>query len=214
MTVNNAQTAIFVNWSWGKLPLALLRDTLSEVRPVWLFYRIAINNCPVGFRLNTGSTTLAQTTGASIIADTTFTNVGTAIQTTTNQPSTYASGFVLDNVVFSGVTNGVADQSNNVALSGGSKTVAQWLQGSVYTGTNSAFNYTRNTVAPVTKPSVLLEDGRFVSRPRPQYETYDVSQIVSVKALGAKGDGSTDDTAIIESIFSQYAGCKVSSDRS
>ncbi|KZV89437.1 glycoside hydrolase family 55 protein [Exidia glandulosa HHB12029] len=192
VTVNNAQTAIFVNWSW-----------------VWLFYRIAINNCPVGFRLNTGSTTSAQTTGASIIADATFTNVGTAIQTTTNQPSTYASGFVLDNIVFSGVTNGVADQSNNVALSGGSKTVAQWLQGSVYTGTNSAFNYTRNTVAAVTKPSVLLEGGRFVSRPRPQYETYDVSQFVSVKALGAKGDGSTDDTAILKSIFSQYAGCKI-----
>ncbi|EJD46953.1 glucan 1,3-beta-glucosidase [Auricularia subglabra TFB-10046 SS5] len=192
VTINNAQTAIYVNWSW-----------------VWLFYRIVINNCPVGFRLNTGSTTSAQATGASIIADTNFNNVGTAIQTTTNQPSSYASGFVLDNVVFSGVTNGIADQSNNVALSGGSKTITQFVQGSVYTGSSSTFSYVRNTVAGVNKPSVLLEGGKVVSRPRPQYETYDVSQFVSVKALGAKGDGQTDDTAVLKSIFAQYAGCKI-----
>ncbi|KAH7099919.1 glucan 1,3-beta-glucosidase [Auriculariales sp. MPI-PUGE-AT-0066] len=192
VTVTNAQTAIYVNWSW-----------------VWLFFRVSISNCPVGFRLNTGSTTSAQTTGASVIADATFTNVGTAVQTTTNQPSAYASGFALDNVVFASVTTGVADQSGNVALTGGSKTVAQWVQGSVYSGTSSTFSYVRGATTAFNKPASLLENGKIASRPRPQYETYDVSQFVSVKALGAKGDGTTDDTAILKSIFAQYAGCKI-----
>ncbi|KAH7098261.1 glucan 1,3-beta-glucosidase, partial [Auriculariales sp. MPI-PUGE-AT-0066] len=179
------------------------------VRNVWLFFRVSISNCPVGFKLNTGSTTSAQTTGASVIADATFTNVGTAVQTTTNQPSTYASGFALDNVVFASVTNGVADLSGNVALAGGSKTVAQWVQGSVYSGTSSTFSYVRGATTAFNKPASLLENGKIVSRPRPQYETYDASQFVSVKALGAKGDGTTDDTAIIKSILAQYAGCKI-----
>jgi glucan 1,3-beta-glucosidase len=159
--------------------------------------------------LHTGSTTSAQATGASVIADTTFTNVGIAVQTTTNQPSTYQSGFALDNVVFSSVTTGVADANNNVALSGGSKTVAQWVQGSVYSGTSSSYSYVRGATNAFNKPSSLLENGKIVSRPRPQYETYDASQFVSVKALGARGDGQTDDTAALKSIFSQYAGCKI-----
>lgn len=192
VTINGAQTAIFLNWSW-----------------VWLFYRITINNSPVGFRINTGSTTAAQRTGTSIIADSTFNSVGTAVQTTTNQPNTWQSGFALTNVVFNGVTNGVADQQNNVALSGGSKTVGQWVQGSVYSGGSNSFSYVRGDVSAWNKPASLLEGGKFVSRPRPQYETYDVSQFVSVKALGAKGDGNTDDTAIIKSIIAQYAGCKI-----
>jgi len=192
VTISNAKTAIYLNWSW-----------------VWLFFRINISNCNVGFKLNTGSTTSAQTTGASVIADTTFTGVGVAIQTTTNQPSTYQSGFALDNVVFSGVTTGVADVNGNVALAGGSTTIGQWVQGSVYSGTSTTHTYVRGATSAFNKPSSLLENGRIVSRPRPQYETYDISQFVSVKALGAKGDGSTDDTAVLNNIFNTYAGCKI-----
>ncbi|EJD39742.1 glucan 1,3-beta-glucosidase [Auricularia subglabra TFB-10046 SS5] len=192
VAVNGAQTAIMLGWSW-----------------TWLFYHITITDCPVGFRLSTGSTTSRQATGSSIIADSTFTNVHTAVQTTTDQAGSYASGFVLDNVVFNGVTRGVADMTNNVALAGGSTSVLHWIQGSVYAGSNSTFRYLRAAASALHKPSVLLEDGKFVSRPRPQYENYAVGDFVSVKALGAKGDGTSDDTAILNAIFAKYAGCKI-----
>lgn len=192
VVINGAQVGIYLNWSW-----------------VWLFYQITITNCKVGFRLNTGSTQAAQATGATVITDTTVTNTGTFLQTTTNQPGSLKSAYVVDNVVLKNVTIGVSDMKGNVALSGGSKTISQFIQGTIYSGGNSTGKYTRASASGVIRPSVLLENGLFISRPRPQYANYDVSQFVSVKALGAVGDGVTDDTAALKSIFAQYSGCKV-----
>lgn len=36
-----------------------------------------------------------------------------------------------------------------------------------------------------------------------RYEDYAVSQFISVKSEGAKGDGSTDDTAALQAVFSK-----------
>lgn len=53
-----------------------------------------------------------------------------------------------------------------------------------------------------TKPSSLLDDSqRIFERSKPQYEDVPVSSFVSVKSMGAKGDGVTDDTAAIQAIF-------------
>ncbi|KAG6373189.1 glycoside hydrolase family 55 protein [Boletus reticuloceps] len=51
--------------------------------------------------------------------------------------------------------------------------------------------------------------GRIFGKARPQYADYATSQIISVKSQGAKGDGRTDDTAAIQNVFNQYAGCKI-----
>ncbi|EED77302.1 predicted protein, partial [Postia placenta Mad-698-R] len=42
-----------------------------------------------------------------------------------------------------------------------------------------------------------------------RYEDYAVSQFISVKSEGAKGDGSTDDTAALQAVFSKYSGCNI-----
>lgn len=181
----------------------------SRVLLVWLFYQITIANCNVGFRLQTGSTLASQATGATIIADSSITNTGTFLQTTTNQPGSLKSAYAVDNVVLKNVTTAISDMKGNIALSGGTKTIGQFVQGTIYSGSSTTGTYTRASVTSVGRPSVLLESGRFISRPRPQYANYDVSQFVSVKALGAKGDGATDDTAALKSIFAQYAGCKI-----
>ena len=51
--------------------------------------------------------------------------------------------------------------------------------------------------------------GEYLERSRPQYKKYSVSDFISVKSLGAKGDGKTDDAHTIQSIINQYAGCKI-----
>lgn len=46
----------------------------------------------------------------------------------------------------------------------------------------------------------------FFERSKPQYETVAASGFTSVKSAGARGDGATDDTAVINSVLASAAG--------
>ena len=95
-------------------------------------------------------------------------------------------------------------------LAGGTTHIDSWAQGNVYHGTNQAATFTQGNIASISKASVLLDStGRIVSKSHPQYTGYAPSDFVSVRSHGAKGDGHTDDTAAIQSVLAQYAGCKI-----
>ena len=199
LTFNNVGTAIFMNWNW-----------------LWTFKSLSINNCGVGIDMANGGND--QLVGSVLVQDSTFTGTPKGILTSRTETSTPATGgtLIIDNVDFTGCADAVSSPSGNVLLAGGSK-VASWAQGHAYTtGSDSSSSPDCSTGAapavasqtiqgPLTAPSkpasLLNSQGAVFERSKPQYESVPSSSFVSVKSAGAKGDGTTDDTAAIQAVL-------------
>lgn len=198
LTFNNVNTAIFMNWNW-----------------LWTFKSLSINNCKLGIDMANGGNN--QTVGSVLVQDSTFTNTPNGINTSRTASTVPATGgtLIIDNVDFTGCTTAIVGAGGNTLLAGGSK-VAAWAQGHAYTtGTDGATSATCSTItapsassttiqgalsAP-SKPASLLSKGTVFERSKPQYETAPSSSFLSAKSAGAKGDGTTDDTAAIQALF-------------
>ncbi|KAK7526327.1 glycoside hydrolase family 55 protein [Phyllosticta citriasiana] len=177
LTFNDCNTAIFMNWNWG-----------------WTFKGVSVNNCGVGIDMANGPSN--QTVGSVLVLDSVISatlGVNASFSKTGNVPVTGGSLW-LDNVDFTGSKTAVVSQGETV-LAGGSR-VQTWAQGRSYTGSKGSV-----VQGPVTvsKPAELLNSAGYVfAKEKPQYEGTPVSSFVSIKSKGAKGDGSTDDTAAIQ----------------
>ncbi|OGM44008.1 exo-beta-1 [Aspergillus bombycis] len=109
--------------------------------------------------------------------------------------------------VKSTVTGSVIPPKPSPPVQGSSSRVTGAVSSSAAHGTNicsvKTVTKTRLQTALPThaKPGSLLADGKVYERSKPLYTSYDASSFISVKSAGAKGDGSTDDTAAIQNIL-------------
>ncbi|TVY67484.1 Glucan 1,3-beta-glucosidase [Lachnellula suecica] len=185
LTFNGCQTAIFMNWNWA-----------------WTLSGVNIQNSAIGIDMSNGGTS-AQTVGSVLLIDSTISNTPIGVMTaySTNEGSTNGS-LIIDNVDFSSnVPVAVANAADKSTVLAGNAKVASWAQGSHYT-TGSTGGAKQGALAAVTKPATLLNSaGNVFTRSKPQYETVAATSFKSVKAAGAKGDGSTDDTQAIQALF-------------
>ncbi|KAL5633597.1 hypothetical protein ACGC1H_003918 [Rhizoctonia solani] len=185
VTIENANTAVMQYWNWA-----------------WTYQNLKIKNCQVGFNVPAN-------VGSEMILDTTFEDTPIAVLTG-GVTGTSNTTFILDNINFKNVKSGVVDGNGTVLLEGGDKTVQQWIQGNVYTGSKTTFENIKGTVAGIRKsPKLLDSSGKIFSKRRPEYEDYTADQFVSVKQFGAKGDGVTDDTRILQAVINKFSGCKI-----
>ncbi|KAJ9136814.1 Pectin lyase-like protein [Pleurostoma richardsiae] len=185
MTFNNCQTAIFMNWNWA-----------------WTLQDVKINNCEIGIDMSNGGTT-SQTVGSVLVADSVFTNTPVGILTAYNPDSAQTNGtLVLDNVDMSGAPVAVQASDSKATLLAGGGTVSSWVQGRTYSSVGAS-SAVQTSQTAVTKPDSLLDaaTGKVFTRVKPQYEDLPASSFVSVKSAGAKGDGTTDDTAAIQAVL-------------
>lgn len=190
MTFNDCNTAIYMNWNWA-----------------WTLKSISINNCKVG--LDMANNPANQTVGSVLMLDSKLVNTPIGFNTSFSTNSIPATGgtLILNNVDFAGCSTAVQSASGQTLLAGGS-VVKSWAQGNQYTSTAST--RIQGTVELASQPSSLLDaSGAVFERSKPQYESVPASSFVSVKTLGAKGDGVTDDTAAIQSAVNSCSADKV-----
>ncbi|KAL6310407.1 exo-beta-1,3-glucanase [Sparassis latifolia] len=196
ITVNGANTGepVYGLWSWG-----------------WTYQRININNCEIGFDLTIGTANgSAQGIGSEAIIDATVTNTPIFVQRSATSNHTLDGSLVLSNVQLDNVTTAVGVVGGEVLLAGGTLRIDAWAQGNVYAGSNPNGTYTQGYIDPLLKSPVVLDStGKIFSKGHPQYADYSASQFMSVKSQGAAGDGHTDDTAVIQRVFDEYAGCYI-----
>lgn len=129
--------------------------------------------------------------------------INTSIFIRNSKPSSSLAGsLVLNNIKLQNVPTAVGVANGTVVLAGGTITIESWGQGNIYSGTSSSSKFVQSDIPSPIKPSTLLDgSGRIFGRSHPQYENFAVDQFVSVKSQGAKGDGKTDDTAVLQAVF-------------
>ena len=149
-------------------------------------------------------TRLVQGVGSEAIIDAVVTNTPVFVRSSVTSNGTLPYSLVLNNIKLTNVPTAVGVADGATILAGGTITIASWGQGNTYSGSGGQKTWVQGDIASANKPSVLLDSsGRIFGKARPQYADYAVSQIVSVKSQGAKGDGKTDDTAAIQNVFNQ-----------
>lgn len=196
LTFNGCVTAINQLWDWG-----------------WTYKSVSINSCQVGLNIsangpsavNIGSITLFD----SSIKDT---PVGIITARTADSEPDSAGSLYLENIDLENVPAAVLGPNGTVlAGSSGNLKIDAWADGHRYVTNDQTWKIegpleTQGSIPPSKRPQSLVDtQGKYRERSKPQYDTVPLEQFLSVRDLGAKGDGITDDTEALNAAIMKAA---------
>ena len=186
----NAVEAIEQVWDWG-----------------WTYKSIHITNCSVGLNM-TNVDPAAQNVGSVVLIDSFFANTLVGIATSHDSEHWKVSNgsLILENVGFQNVELAVQGTLKWPALptNSGNLHVNAWGIGHEYAeGGPQDFLGTLPSVSRVASLTAGSDNETYYEWTKPDYRDKPVSNFISVKAKGAKGDGNTDDTSALQNALDQ-----------
>ncbi|KAK6498769.1 hypothetical protein TWF481_011343 [Arthrobotrys musiformis] len=192
-TFNNCDTGLFLVWGW-----------------VWHLKSMTFNNNRVGIDMTTKNNAGLLQVGSVVLSDSQFNNVeiGIASDKVASESPKSANTLAIDNISVKNcpVIVGVSGSTPKLAGTSGTMTVTSWVQGRKYTQSAKTGQDFMGSNTGFSRPAGLLDsNGKILERSKPDYETYSLSQILSARDLGAKGDGTTDDTATLQAAINKAA---------
>lgn len=145
--------------------------------------------------------------GSLVILDSSVSNSGPLVTGTSGYKG-YQS-IVLENVMSDDENKVTVKLDDNASAVVGS-VKDTWVLGQTYTLNNPSPSRGGNT--KTNRAEVLLQNAKFFTKAQPTFQEFTTDQALNIKSVAeypVYGDGQTDDTANINAILKQYAGCKV-----
>ncbi|KAH8753311.1 pectin lyase fold/virulence factor [Diaporthe sp. PMI_573] len=191
-----AQMAIQIHWDWG-----------------WTMQNIFIDSCDTGIAVVGGAggpMGTGQGVGSLLITDLQMYGGRTGISTSLHADNSTA--LLIMNSAFWFVERIVVDADKPAVLlpgATGEKKVDGWGFGRVSSPKGDVSFLNGATLATGKRHPSLVQRSTarqdFFTRRRPKYNQISFSQVIDAKEYGARGDGKSDDTAILNHLFSAAA---------
>ncbi|KAF4234129.1 hypothetical protein CNMCM6805_008835 [Aspergillus fumigatiaffinis] len=193
----NCKTALQIHWDWA-----------------WTMQDVVVESCGTGLLVTGGAggpLSKGQSLGSLVLVDAIIANTPNGIVT-----SLYAENSIsllLQNVGFFNVQNAVTDSVvSKVLLAGGNEVrIDNWGFGRVTDSHGTSFFANAENIPVMNRTKSLLSPElayvkpNFYTRRRPKYTDLGTSQVINLKTAGARGDGQTDDTSVLNTIFAAAA---------
>jgi glucan 1,3-beta-glucosidase len=152
----------------------------------------------------------AQSVGSVVLIDSEINNTPIGVAVSRDATSTPPTGgtLILENVQLNNVPVAVQAPGGETVLPGstGASTILAWTEGSEYLAAKPGVQTIyQGDFTPNVRPSSLTAGTDYYERSKPQYETVPVTEFLSVRDAGAKGDGITDDSDALIAVIAEAA---------
>jgi glucan 1,3-beta-glucosidase len=113
-----------------------------------------------------------------------------------------AGQLIMENIQLNNVPVAITGYGVTI-LPGGTTTIQSWGQGNKYSP-NGPEKF-QGLFTAASRPQSLLDNGRYYSKSKPQYENLGVGNFVSARSMGATGNGYSDDTVAVQNAITVAA---------